>query len=357
MQCLPLAADRRARLKVAYTTRRVPLEAMAGLLVDDGDGDEPLRPACGDLVLARVDQVGQHKRLELPTGRRAGLCPGDEIVVVYGDRYAPDQFEAHVPETLEPCELVAGGGMASRVLSRHTLMRPATAITPLGLVADADGRRLRLRDVAVRRVLVDTPRPATVAVVGTAMNAGKTTSAANLVYGLDRAGLRVGSAKVTGTGSGGDAWALLDAGAVPALDITTAGYVSTYRVEIDEVVDILDLLVAQLTIAGCEAAVLEVADGLFQAETAALLRTRAFAETVDGVLFAAGDALGAVGGVAQLRSLGLPVLGVCGVLTSSPLARREAEAALDVPVVGLQELAEPELMSAMVHRRVLTATG
>lgn len=357
MHVLPLPADRQARLKVAYTARRVPREAMTCLLVDSPGAPRPLRPASGDLVLARVDRVGQHRRLELPSGRKAELCPGDEIAVVYGDRYAPDQYESQVPATLAPCELVAGGGMASAVLSRHAMMRPATAITPLGLVAGADGRRLRLRDAAAPRVLADLPRPPTVALVGTAMNAGKTTSAASLAHGLNRAGLRVGSAKVTGTGSGGDSWALLDAGAVPALDITTAGYVSTYRVGIDEVVGILDTLTSQLTVAGCEVAVLEVADGIFQDETAALLQTAAFAEAVDGVLFAAGDALGAVGGVARLRALGLPVLGACGVMTASPLARREAQAALDVPVLGLDQLAEPGIATALVRRRALAVAG
>lgn len=78
--------------------------------------------------------------------------------------------------------------------------------------------------------------------------------------------------------------------------------------------------------------VLEVANGAYQNETAALLASAAFRRQVDGVLFAAGEALGAVAGVSRLRALGLEVLAATGVLTASPLATREAAAALDVGV-------------------------
>jgi hypothetical protein len=44
----------------------------------------------------------------------------DAIIVAYGHRYAPDQFEAYVPEDLGPCHLVAGGGVAAREAERAT---------------------------------------------------------------------------------------------------------------------------------------------------------------------------------------------------------------------------------------------
>ena len=51
------------------------------------------------------------------------------------------------------------------------------------------------------------------------MDAGKTQTATFLVRGMVTAGLRVGYAKVTGTGAGGDIWWLKDAGADPVLEI------------------------------------------------------------------------------------------------------------------------------------------
>ena len=173
------------------------------------------------------------------------------------------------------------------------------------------------------------------------MNAGKTTTAANLIKGLVKANVKVGAAKVTGTGAGGDRWTLVDAGASPALDFTDAGYASTYRVPPLQVENILIQLCSHLTVEGVEFIVLEIADGLFQEETGRLLASPAFAALVDGIVFAAGDALGALAGVEWLRRRHLPVLAVSGLLTASPLASREA-AATGLPVISQSRLLQGE---------------
>lgn len=97
-------------------------------------------PTSGDLVLASVVEVKQHKRIEQPGSRMSILFPGDEIIVAYGNRYAPDQFEAVVPATLEACNLVAAGGVAGTVVSSHVNPEPPTTIEPIGLIADEAGR-------------------------------------------------------------------------------------------------------------------------------------------------------------------------------------------------------------------------
>lgn len=331
----PLTPDRLAGVRVAYSARRVAREAMTTLLRG------PIKPRAGDVVLARVGRLGQHQRIELPHGRRAQLYEGDEIIVCYGNRYAPDQFEAVVPDCLEECHLVAGGGIAARMLSRHGSMKRPTAITPLGLVGGTDGHRINLADWGLAKSAAITHRPYTIAVAGTAMNAGKTTTAANLIKGLVKANVKVGAAKVTGTGAGGDRWTLVDAGASPALDFTDAGYASTYRVPPLQVENILIQLCSHLTVEGVEFIVLEIADGLFQEETGRLLASPAFAALVDGIVFAAGDALGALAGVEWLRRRHLPVLAVSGLLTASPLASREA-AATGLPVISQSRLLQGE---------------
>ncbi|GET40337.1 hypothetical protein [Microseira wollei] len=87
-------------------------------------------------MLVRVDEIGQHERLEQGDGRKGIIFPGDELVLCYGNRYAPDQFEAEVPEDLSPCHLAAAGGIAAKVLSQHVDMEMPTAITPIGLLGD-----------------------------------------------------------------------------------------------------------------------------------------------------------------------------------------------------------------------------
>ena len=331
----PIETNRLIKAKAAYTTRRVPISKAVHLISGD------VVPAPGDLVLARVDHLGQHKRIELGNGRRAPLFPGDEIVLCYGHRYAPDQFEGEVPGSLEPCHMVAAGGIAACAISKHVSRRAATRITPLGLLGDARGRPVNLADHALEPASPETALPMTIAAVGTSMNAGKTTTAAYLIRGLVNAGLKVGAVKVTGTGAGGDAWLMIDAGADLVLDFTDAGYASTHRVPLRELEGILTTLTAHLQRAGVDAIVLEVADGLFQEETSALLCSSVFRQTVSGIIFAAGDAMGAATGVNWLYDHDLPVVAISGKLTASPLAIRETRGATGLPVMGLDQLSDP----------------
>lgn len=333
----PLDRSRLRQAKRAFTTRYIDLGSATALLADAA-------PRTGDLLLAKVVAIGQHKRLELPDGRRAALFPGDEVVLSYGHRYAPDQFEAVVPDDLGPCELVAAGGVAARVQASHAKMAEATSLAPVGLLADARGQRLNLLDGAPidRPRVASSPRPVTLAVAGSAMNAGKTTAAAHLVRGLAAAGLRVGAAKVTGTGAGGDTWLLADAGAFPVYDFTSTGLATTYRVGHDQVRRVFTDLTDQLASDGCEVLVLEIADGVYQEETAALLEDPLFAERVDALVFAAVDALGARAGQDWLRARGLSPIAFSGLLSASPLSTREAEAVTGRPVWDLDRLSCPD---------------
>ena len=330
--------------KAAYTTRRIDISVATKLLESD------VTPRSGDVVLAKVVKLGHHKRIELEHGRRAPLFVGDEIIVCYGNRYAPDQFEAEVPGDLGSCHLVAAGGVASRCLSRHGNAKAPTVIQPLGLLSYSDGRVVNLADFALPRATGRPPKPFVLAVVGTSMNAGKTTSAAHLIKGMVRSGMRVGAAKITGTGAGGDRWMMKDAGAVEAVDFTDAGFVSTYRTPIKDVEDILERLTAHLQNTGVDAIVLEVADGLFQGETAELMRSQLFRKYVDGIVFAAGDSMGACAGVSWLQERNLPIVAVSGCVTASPLAAREAQTATGLPALGLDELSSADITVSLFER-------
>lgn len=351
------AGERVARAKRAFSTRNVsPLQHASGegwsLLATRG-----IAPRIGDLVLARVDELGQHRRLELPDGRRASLYVGEEIVVAYGERYAPDQFEGVLPADLGPCDLLAAGGLAGTCQSASQLMDEPTRLTPIGLLA-LRNRRLNLTDFAV----VDStpsphvPAPPVLAVVGTSMNSGKTTALAALVRGLTLAGLRVGAAKLTGTAAGGDLWLLRDAGATMTLDFTDAGLPSTYRVPLNRLEQVAEDLVRALALSGVDVIAVEVADGMLQPETSRLLASPRLRALVDGALFAASDAVGAVAGVERLRGLGFDVRAVTGMFTMAPLALREAAEVMGDLVVESLELSEPSV-ALRVSREHARAAG
>jgi len=336
--------DRIRRAAWAFTTRRVHREHEFSI------SRQRASPRAGDLILARLDALGYHRALQLRNGRRRNLFPGDEVVVAYGNRYAPSQFEAIVPKTLGPCHLVAGGGVAAKALSWHSrISKGPTLITPVGYLLREDGERANLRDYAMAPVeKLVAPSPTTIAVVGTAMDSGKTASAAFLVRGLSQAGMRVGYAKITGTGAGGDTWLLRDAGAFPVFDFTDAGFVSTYRVDLPDLERILVTLVAHMAQAGVDAVVLEVADGILQAETAALLDSPVFKAVVGGVFFAAADAMGAVAGIGWLKQRDLPIAGLGGVLTAAPLHSMAATTATGVPTYTREELEQAHVARAII---------
>ena len=333
-----------SKAKRSFTTRRVAAKDMTRLKVCDW------APSPGDLMLARVEAIGQHARIELPDGRRASLFPGNEIIVCCGSRYAPDQFEAELQDGVWPTDLVAGGGLASCEISRHASKKPATRLQPLGAVCGENGKPLNVSDYALARI--DKRLPIKVVLVaGTSMNAGKTASAAALVRGFSQVGYRVGAAKITGTGSGPDPWLMVDSGADTVLDFTDGGYASTFKVPAPELDAMAHNLIDHLAFEGCEVAVLEVADGLLQPETAALLASNSFRLRVFGALFTAYDAMGAVTGAEWLRTNGYRLLGLAGQMTASKLAAREAQHATDLPVYTLSELADGPTADAMLLRR------
>ena len=328
-----LATARARSAKWAFTTRRVDRSLVAGMSRD-------LAAAVpGDLLLAEVAEVGQHGKLQLAEGRSSESYPGDLVVVCVGERYAPDQFEGVAEIAPEGCDLMAGGGIAGRVVRAHERMEEPTRLRPVGLLRDADGETLNVASFALPERAV--PEDVTViGVFGTSMNAGKTTAAVSLAHGLRRAGVAVAGIKATGTGAFGDYNAFLDAG-VPARDFTDAGMPSTYRMPLDRIEAGFRALVGHAAAEGAEVVVVEFADGVLQEENAALLEGSATTSRLDGVLFAAGEAAGALGGVSRLRQRGLAPLAVSGLVTCSPLAVREGEWALEIPFPSRDALRDP----------------
>jgi hypothetical protein len=350
----PLDARSLARAKVAYTTRFVDAfrldRGSEGFSLLAGDG---VVPRSGDVVLAAVGEIGQHPKLELTTGRKSPMFPGDELLLAYGSRYAPDQFEAEVPPDLQAADLVAAGGLIGRMLSCHDCMQDPTQVTPIGLLADDEGV-VTLGRCAPLQVSTSPPtrweavRPSVIAVLGTSMNSGKSTTVASIVRGLSAAGYRIAAGKVTGTGAGGDPYMFGDAGATRVLDFTDFGFSSTYLLDSGTVTALFTSLIDELAADEPEVIVVEIADGLLQPETSNLIVDPWFHKIVDTVVFSAGDAMGAKTGLAELRGRSLDVVAVAGLLTASPLAVRETERAVDVPVVPLIDLCTPEIAERLL---------
>lgn len=329
-----------ARAKWAFTTRRVPHIDVAALLPVDTNA------RAGDVILCEITSVNQHKKIQLSNGRYSQSYPGDIVVLSVGDRYAPDQFmgRAEVHET--SMDLLAGGGLAGLVEAAHAKMSKPTQLRPLGMLANKDGQVINIDHYAIEPATI--PEHVTVlGVFGSSMNAGKTTAAVSLAYGLAQAGYNVAGVKATGTGAFGDFNAFRDA-SIPVTDFTDAGMPSTFRMPLERITKGFETLVGQAAANGAEIVVVEIADGVFQRETAQILEGGSIIDRMDGLLFATPDALGAVGGVTTLNRYGLRPFALSGMVSLSALGTVEAETETRLPVLTREKLRDGATVAGIV---------
>jgi hypothetical protein len=327
-------ADILEKAKWTFATRRVDRACVTAT-----DTDFAAAKA-GDLILAHVDRLGQHSRVQLPSGRPSLIFPGDTVVMACGARYAPDQFEGVAEIDPKGADLLAGGGCIGRMVARNSRIKPATRLVPVARLLATTGHAINLAQFALSPRPA-APRPPVIGVLGTSMNSGKTLATAQLVLGLRRAGFRVGAIKATGTGAFGDFNEYCDSGAHYVGDFTDAGMVTTYLEPLDRIKTGTETLIAEAGYRGCDIVVMEVADGLLQRETAALIADPWFAALISGLVFACGDAVAAVGGVAHLARLGLVPDALTGLVSCSPMASSEAQTATGLPVLTKENLSDP----------------
>lgn len=320
--------------KWTFSTRRVNHTDIAGL----DTAFAAARP--GDLILAQVESLGQHHRVQLATGRPSLIYPGDMVVLACGARYAPDQFEGLAEIDPNGADLLAGGGCIGRMVSRNERIKTATRLLPVGRLLDATGKPVNLSRYALLPTTAASDIPV-IFVLGTAMNSGKTLATAQLSLGLRRAGYKVAALKGTGTGAFGDLNEYADTGAHWVADFTDSGMVTTYREPLGRIKAGLELLLDHAAQRGCQIAVMEIADGLFQRETGALIADPWLRARQSSVIFACGDAVAAAGGVAELARHGLRPDALTGIVSCSPMAVAEAETATGVPVLRKGDLADP----------------
>ena len=338
-------------IKYSFTTRAVPLDEMAKVT--------PMYapPRIGDLVLAEVQDLGRHTRMEIRTGVSMALFPGDHIVGAFGNRYATDQYEGYLPtRPVEACDLLSVGGVCGEVASQHTSMTSPTRLRIVGLVSDRYGRPINQRTFGLPSHAVGERRESSaevILVVGSSMNSGKTTTAGTLARALSRANFGVAAGKITGTAAGKDGRFYEACGAKPVLDFTSAGYPSTYMLALEELLGVYESILGNLRASNTDYIILEIADGIFQRETRMLLESAEFRRSADHVFFAAGDSLSAESGVRSIREYGLPLRATAGSVTQSPLASREVEEALGMPCMSIERIMDGTLKEVLGTGRAL----
>ena len=142
------------------------------------------------------------------------------------------------------------------------------------------------------------------------------------------------------TGAVKDLYYMRDAGANVVLDFTDYGCPSTYRCSLRKMLRLEQTLRSHLMQDKPDFIVYEVADGIFQRETALLLDSEEFRSVVDHVMFAAVDSLSAESAKRVIEQRGLKVLGFSGIVSASELGKQEVHKATGLPCLSSTELSE-----------------
>lgn len=301
------------------------------------------QPEAGDVLYGRIQHIGQHSSLENKSGRIHAIHNCTTGIFVYGNRYAPDYYEAFVPEhASEKADLIARSGVVGKVHTKNTLIKDPTTIEVLGNVCDADGMPLnttRFPLIVPKHTEKRYPRSRMILACGTTMNSGKSVAAAACCWVLSNLGYTVKGSKITGTASLKDILHMNDAGAQTCSDFSYLGHPSTYMLDEPALLHIFDTLDLKYANNPSNYWVIELADGINQRETAMLLQAPEVKERIHRLVFCANDAFSAMGGVEYLKDRFdlVPDL-ISGVCTSSPLHMREIANIIDIPVMDAMNI-------------------
>lgn len=299
-------------------------------------------PAVGDLVFGEVQALGHHNLIESRSGRMHTINIGTRSVFAFGNRYAPDQFEGMVPaEYREQVELYSRGGVIGQVQLQNQLIGVPTQVKVLGYVCDKEGRVVNTRDhvlVKPKGTARDKPGSRLILCIGTAMNSGKTHAAAACCYAISSMGRTVRAGKLTGTASLKDILLMSDCGAEHIADFTYFGHPSSYRLDPDELSGMFQAFDMKYGNNPKNYLVIEFADGIFQRETAMLLKMPQVRDRIHRLIFCAPDSTAVYGGLQVLQQeFGLVPDAISGLCSSSPLAIRELRSFTQLPVLESME--------------------
>lgn len=301
-------------------------------------------PVSGDVALFEILEIGKHRTMQSDSKRNVALFPGDQILAAFGDRYATEQFEGYVPEqVMAEYHILGAGGVIGIVKSKNAAFKDIepTKVRLIGFAVGVDNKIVNTKFYGIEKPVFskETTMPKVVLSLGATMDSGKTTTAAFVSRGLYLAGNKVGFIKLTGTAYTKDKDFVFDAGAMRAMDFSDAGFPSTFTIAIPEILSIYEYLRKSIVAEGpLDYIVVEIADGILQQETLALISHPDFMSTITKVVFSCGDSLSALHGMKVLQGLGIEPQFLCGKFTMSELLIQEVKQYINIPVFTLEEL-------------------
>ncbi len=281
----------------------------------------------GDVLAVRVlNSKSSYNVLELTTGRMSAVKPGDIIAGALGHRNAVQGYAGIIPEKIktgDKINLLNMGGVLGQCTSYSPLVGPPFECEVLGQVLDFPylaSRKGVPANIAQNLPPLDESLNIggvpVIGVVGSSMNSGKTEACITLIEQLVRGGMSVAAAKSTGVSLRRDVLAMEDAGAKQTTIFTDLGVVTTSP---KNSAALARTMLNRLAAEKPDVIVMELGDGLIgEYGVAAILQDAQLNRCFSAIVLAAGDPVGAWGGVELLnREFGLKPTVITGPATDN----------------------------------------
>jgi len=290
--------------KIASVTSRLALDANA--VVSDS-----IPAAAGTVVACRVLNAKRtYNTLEDVHGRNLALHPGDVIAGALGHRNALYGYSGRVPEHVAVGDelqllnlggVIGTGAVASPTNGDPFRLEVLGSVLEFPYLATRVGVPANIARAALSPGEFPDPEdlPPLVVLVGTCMDAGKTTAAAALIHEWSHGGTHVAAGKLTGVSLRRDVLEMRDCGAHPVGLFTDFGVVTTDE---SNAVPAAHGLIAHLAEAQPEVIVLEMGDGLLGTYgVRSLLADERISAATRAIVVCAQDPVGAHGAQRILR--------------------------------------------------------
>ncbi|MCB9916341.1 MAG: hypothetical protein H6828_14530 [Planctomycetes bacterium] len=319
--------------KIASVTQRLELSRHAVL-------GEEVPAEAGVVVACRVlNSKTSYNTLEDVHGRMVTLHPGDIVAGALGHRDALYGYSGHVPEAVAVGDVlnmlniggvIGSGAVAAPGIGEPFRLEVLGAVLEFPLLDYRVGVPARIQRAALPLVPLPRKLPPIVALVGTSMDAGKTTTAAVMIAEWSRQGRRIAAGKLTGVSLRRDVLHMQDCGAAPVALFTDFGVVTTTE---ESALPAAHALIAHLAETEPDLIVLEMGDGLLGTYGVhSLLGDPALAKSLGAIVLCAQDPVGAWGARELLRDrYGLEPALVSGRVTDTPVGRTFCQQRLGIP--------------------------
>lgn len=259
------------------------------------------------IVVESLSSAGFRTFVENQQGVDEQIQEGDRFVAVLANRNSGTSESGYVPqEGIEinqdtRLSLLSAGGVVGIQTGIPGRDKTTTmALKPLGLISDHKGPVDLVELSGGHDENLNSSSPI-VLVCGTSAEVGKTTTSAALIRVMREQGLKVGGAKIAGTGRMRDILSLRDAGAFPWMDFPDVGLATTYTGP-EKYRSGIYTLINRINSGSPDIIVAEAGGDPIEANIPTFLSNKSLMENVRSIVIVSGDVMGMMGTVSFLRT-------------------------------------------------------